>query len=125
MLKLKGRGMPDINGRGRGDILYQVVVLTPRKLTARQQELLRELAELDHEPVGHTRKGFFEKLRDYFTEETDADENGPPSTPCTPRVRLDEVRDVPGETRHFTHPLRNAPRSSTATVANRDEDRES
>ena len=50
-----------------------VMVVTPTKLTTRQEELLRELAEHDHEPIVHTRKGFFEKLRDYFTEETDAD----------------------------------------------------
>lgn len=71
VLKLKGRGMPDINGRGRGDILYQVLVVTPRKLTPRQEELLRELADLEHEPVGPPKKGFLERLRDYFTEETD------------------------------------------------------
>ncbi|MBX6316014.1 MAG: molecular chaperone DnaJ, partial [Isosphaeraceae bacterium] len=49
ILKLKGRGMPDINGRGRGDELIEVVVETPTKLSARQEELLRELAELEHE----------------------------------------------------------------------------
>ena len=76
VLKLKGRGMPDINGRGRGDELVEVVVETPRHLTPRQEELLRELAELDHEHVTPRRKGFFEKLRDYFTEEAEPEEPG-------------------------------------------------
>lgn len=71
VLKLKGRGMPDIHGRGRGDQLVEVVVETPRNLSARQEELLRELAELEHEEVGRKRRSFFEKLRDYFTEEAD------------------------------------------------------
>ncbi|CAN5661285.1 molecular chaperone DnaJ [soil metagenome] len=71
ILKLKGRGMPDVNGRGRGDELVEVVIETPRRLSARQEELLRELAELDHHDVSPRRKSFFEKLRDYFTEETD------------------------------------------------------
>ena len=71
VLKLKGRGMPDVNGRGRGDELVEIVVETPRHMTARQEELLRELAELDHEHVSPKRKSFFEKLRDYFTEEAD------------------------------------------------------
>ncbi|HEU5118220.1 MAG TPA: molecular chaperone DnaJ [Isosphaeraceae bacterium] len=71
VLRLKGRGMPDINGRGRGDELVEVVIETPRKLTARQEELLRELADLEHEEVSPRRKSFFEKLRDYFTEETE------------------------------------------------------
>jgi molecular chaperone DnaJ len=75
VLKLKGRGMPDINGRGRGDELVEVVVETPRHLTPRQEELLRELAELDHEHVSPRRKGFFEKLRDYFTEEAEPEDD--------------------------------------------------
>jgi molecular chaperone DnaJ len=71
VLRLKGRGMPDIGGRGRGDELVEVIVETPRFLSARQEELLRSLAELDHEDVSPKRKSFFEKLRDYFTEEAD------------------------------------------------------
>ena len=69
ILRLKGRGMPDISGRGRGDELVEVVVETPRHLTPRQEELLREFAEIEHEQVSPRRKSFFEKLRDYFTEE--------------------------------------------------------
>jgi molecular chaperone DnaJ len=73
VLRLKGRGMPDIGGRGRGDELVEVVVETPRQLNQRQEELLRELAELEHEEVSPRRKSFFEKLRDYFTEEAEGD----------------------------------------------------
>jgi len=69
VLKLKGRGMPDINGRGRGDELVEVHVETPRHLTTRQEELLRELAEIEHRDVSPKRKSFFDKLKDYFTEE--------------------------------------------------------
>src|SRR5262249_30517566 len=43
ILRLRGRGMPDIGGRGRGDELVEVLVETPRHLTARQEELLRKL----------------------------------------------------------------------------------
>jgi len=78
VLKLKGRGMPDINGRGRGDELVEVHVETPRHLSTRQEELLRELAEIEHRDVSPKRKSFFEKLRDYFTE----DEDGPESDPA-------------------------------------------
>lgn len=72
ILRIKGRGMPDPNGRARGDELIEVVVETPRQLTARQEELLRELAELDHEHVTSKRKSFFEKVRDYFMEDETA-----------------------------------------------------
>jgi molecular chaperone DnaJ len=71
ILRIRGRGMPDMNGRGRGDELVEVVVETPRQLSPRQEELLRELADLEHEGVSPRRKSFFEKLRDYFTEEAD------------------------------------------------------
>ena len=50
-LRIKGRGMPDIGGRARGDELVEVVVETPRHLTTRQEELLREFAEIEHEQV--------------------------------------------------------------------------
>ena len=78
VLKLKGRGMPGLQGRGRGDLLVEVVVETPKRLTPRQEVLLRELSEIDHVEVSPKRKGFFEKLKDYFTEEpdtTDRDES--------------------------------------------------
>src|SRR3954465_7414157 len=76
VLRLKGRGMPDISGRGRGDELVEVVVETPRHLSPRQEELLRELAQIEHEDVSPRRKSFFEKLRDYFTEDADASQTG-------------------------------------------------
>lgn len=42
VLRLKGKGMPSLHGRGRGDACYQIVVEVPAKLTARQRELLEE-----------------------------------------------------------------------------------
>jgi len=76
-IRLKGRGMPDIGGRGRGDEIVEVVVETPRHLTPRQEELLREFAEIEHEQVSPRRKSFFEKLRDYFTEEDEPEAREP------------------------------------------------
>ena len=69
---MRSKGIPDVNGRGRGDELIEVVVETPRHLSVRQEELLREFAELDHESVMPRQKSFFEKLRGYFTESDDA-----------------------------------------------------
>lgn len=78
VLRIKGRGMPDISGRGRGDELVEIVVETPRHLTPRHEELFRELAELEHEHVSPRRKSFFEKLKDYFTEDADVPEPDKP-----------------------------------------------
>jgi molecular chaperone DnaJ len=42
-LRLKGKGMPRLRGRGHGDAVYQVVLEVPTRLTPRQRELLEEL----------------------------------------------------------------------------------
>ena len=54
-----------------GDEHVEVLIETPRRLSTRQEELLRELAELDHHDVSPKRKSFLEKLRDFFTEPED------------------------------------------------------
>lgn len=75
VLKLRGRGMPDPRHRGVGDLLVQVGIEIPKRLTERQEQLLRELAEEEHTNVSAKRKSFFEKLRDYFVpEQQTADE---------------------------------------------------
>ena len=45
IFRLRGRGMPDVAGRGRGDILAKVSVSIPKKLTKEQKSLLRQLGE--------------------------------------------------------------------------------
>jgi molecular chaperone DnaJ len=42
--KVKGRGMPDVGGRGRGDLIVTVQAVTPKKLTKEQRHLLEQLA---------------------------------------------------------------------------------
>jgi molecular chaperone DnaJ len=44
--RLRGHGMPDVNGRGRGDLFATVQVKTPKKLTRDQKQLLHELAKV-------------------------------------------------------------------------------
>ncbi len=67
VIQIHGKGMPSLRGGRRGDLLVQVLVETPRNLTKRQEELFRELAELDHKHVSPERKSFLDKLRDFFT----------------------------------------------------------
>jgi molecular chaperone DnaJ len=69
---LRGLGVPGLRGVGRGDLVVTVVVDTPTRLDPRQQELLRELAEVRGEetPDGSirpTQKSVFGRLRDAFT----------------------------------------------------------
>jgi len=63
---MRNRGLPDPRRRGLGDLLVQVHLEVPKRLDAREEQLLRELAELENSNVSPHRKSFFEKLRDYF-----------------------------------------------------------
>jgi molecular chaperone DnaJ len=45
-LRLRGKGMPDVNGRGRGDLLITVQVQTPKKLSKEQRQLIEQLAKV-------------------------------------------------------------------------------
>jgi molecular chaperone DnaJ len=65
VFRLRGKGIPDLHGYGRGDQLTRVIVETPRRLTPRQRELIQEFAEEAGEDV-HPSKGFFDKVRERF-----------------------------------------------------------
>jgi molecular chaperone DnaJ len=60
---LKGRGIADLNGYGRGDEIVRIVVETPRRLSARQRELLEEFARLSGEEVHPLSRSFLEKVK--------------------------------------------------------------
>jgi molecular chaperone DnaJ len=66
VFRLRGRGVPHVNSRGRGDILVEVVVDTPTGLTDGQEELLRQLAIERGEPVAPVEAGVFSKIRSAF-----------------------------------------------------------
>jgi molecular chaperone DnaJ len=66
VFRLRGRGIPHVGGRGRGDLLVQVVVQTPTDLDGTQDELLRRLAEVRGEDVAPAETGFFSKIRSAF-----------------------------------------------------------
>ena len=46
-LRIKGEGFPKLRGYGRGDQIVQVIVKTPKNLTKRQEEILREFEEVE------------------------------------------------------------------------------
>ncbi|HHW27251.1 MAG TPA: molecular chaperone DnaJ [Firmicutes bacterium] len=62
ILRLRGKGMPRLRQKGRGDLLVRVNVRVPTKLTSREREALKELGKLDGETFNDTRT-FFQKLR--------------------------------------------------------------
>jgi molecular chaperone DnaJ len=66
VFRLPGRGFSNVRGYGRGDALVRVVVETPKSLGKRQEELLRELAQLDEKEVSGRRKSFLDKIKHLF-----------------------------------------------------------
>lgn len=66
ILRLKGRGVPSLQGRGRGDLRVRIEVEVPKKLRPEEEELLRQLAELRGEDVAPADRGFFDRVRSAF-----------------------------------------------------------
>lgn len=69
VFELRGLGMPDPRNGVRGDLLVQTFVEIPKRVDAKQEELLRQLAELEEQDVTPHRKSFFERVFDYFRSE--------------------------------------------------------
>jgi molecular chaperone DnaJ len=68
VFRLKGRGVPVLQGRGRGDLLVQVDIDVPKRLSDEENDLLRRLAELRGEDVGAPPEGFLSRIRSTFGE---------------------------------------------------------
>jgi molecular chaperone DnaJ len=66
-IRISAKGMPNVRGGRPGDLVVHLRVVTPTNLTKRQEELLRELAELDGKHVSPERKSFMERVKEFFT----------------------------------------------------------
>ena len=61
--RLRGKGIPSVNGRGRGDQYVTVYIETPRNLNREQKEALKKFSATLKESNYKERKGFFEKFK--------------------------------------------------------------
>lgn len=66
VIRLHGSGMPQVNGRRRGDLYVHLRVVVPSKLTGEQRKLLEQIAELGGGLEPEVDRGFFERLRRAF-----------------------------------------------------------
>jgi len=64
IFRLRGKGIPDVDGRGVGDQLVKVVLWTPQELSGQERQLFEELARLEKDRAASEGKGFFEKMRE-------------------------------------------------------------
>ena len=69
-VRLKGKGMPSLRSRDRGDLVVELFVETPTKLTARQKELMREFAEICGEQQHPKSANFIGKAKQFWDDVT-------------------------------------------------------
>jgi molecular chaperone DnaJ len=65
-LRVRGAGMPVLQGRGRGDMVVEIAVETPTKLSRRQREILEEFRGTETGEECPESRSFFSKLKDAF-----------------------------------------------------------
>jgi molecular chaperone DnaJ len=66
-IKLRGKGVPHLNSHGKGDLIVEVRVQVPSKLTKQQKELLKQLSEtisIENTPAS---RGIFSKVKEMFS----------------------------------------------------------
>ncbi len=66
IFKLRGKGIVNVNGRERGDLLARLIVEVPTRLNAEQRQKLEEFAALCGEENTPMRKSFFERAKEFF-----------------------------------------------------------
>ena len=72
LFRVRGKGIADVSGRGRGDLLVTVQAITPRKLSKEQRKLLEQLAatlppqDFEPTPREEEERGLFDKVKDIF-----------------------------------------------------------
>jgi len=69
-IRVPGKGMPHVRGGRTGDLVVHLRVVTPRNLSRRQEELLRELAEIDKTNIAPERKGWLDRVVEFFASPT-------------------------------------------------------
>jgi molecular chaperone DnaJ len=70
-LRVRGAGMPVLQGRGRGDLVIQIDVETPTRLSKQQKEILQQFRETETGDECPQSQGFFGKLREIWDDLTD------------------------------------------------------
>ena len=65
--KLRGKGVPHLNSSGKGDLIVEVRVATPTKLSKAQKELMRQLSETMMVENTPTSRSLFAKMKDIFS----------------------------------------------------------
>ncbi|HHT18264.1 MAG: molecular chaperone DnaJ [Euryarchaeota archaeon] len=65
--RIKGFGLPHLRWNGKGNLYVKVKVVTPKKLSPQQKELLEEFANISGDEIYNEEKGFFDKVKDVIS----------------------------------------------------------
>ncbi len=68
ILRLRGKGLPEVNGYGKGDLLVNINVWVPKELTKEERKMVEQMEESEHftPKPNETDKSFFEKMKAFF-----------------------------------------------------------
>ncbi|MHC5083609.1 MAG: DnaJ C-terminal domain-containing protein, partial [Planctomycetota bacterium] len=66
LLRVRGQGLPDIRTHHKGDLLVQLAVAIPKKISTDQEQLLRDYAKTEELDVNSESKSFFDKIKKHF-----------------------------------------------------------
>ena len=67
-IKIKGKGLPSLNGYGRGDLLVNVNVWTPKKLNKEEEKIMKSLLESENmNPSSDNDDGPFKRFKKFFS----------------------------------------------------------
>lgn len=66
VLRVKGEGIQNVHGQGKGDLLVKISIETPVRLSEKQKKLLEEFASLETENNSPRKNTFFDKVKSFF-----------------------------------------------------------
>ncbi|MCB1059726.1 MAG: molecular chaperone DnaJ [Calditrichaeota bacterium] len=66
LLRMRGKGLPSLNGYGRGDQLVEIELYVPKKLSSSEREMIEKLSQSENFKVQANDKGFFERVKEAF-----------------------------------------------------------
>ncbi len=66
VLRVRGKGAPNVHGQGEGDLLVKISLETPVRLSDKQKQLLKTFAELETDINSPRKKNFFDKVKSFF-----------------------------------------------------------
>jgi molecular chaperone DnaJ len=74
IFRLQGKGLPNLRNGRRGDLGVLLTVEIPKKLTAKQEQLLRDFASTENHDVMPESRGFWDKIKEYLSWSAEGEE---------------------------------------------------